>query len=717
MASDDDKPAGDKPTWGDRLQLWALVELFVLSGFAIAQPLLDVTGKSPDFFLFRRADRLDIVLLVLGVTLLPALAIWAVEVAVGLVSGTVRRFLHLAAIFGLFTLLALQVAKKLTDLRGPVLVVIALVAGAGAVVLYARQSWARLWLRYLAPAPLVFALVFLLMSPTSKLVLPAQAEPSGGGQAPAAAVSGEQPPVVMILFDEFPLSSLLDAKGQIDKRVYPNFAELAGQSTWYRNATGVAGYTPWAMPAMLTGNYPAKVKAPSYTEYPDNMLTLFGKFYDLKVYETISQLCPPSQCRSTAGNLDRVGLRAVLGDSARVFKEIVSPYDATVDPASFIDQTAAEETASEEGKPLDPQFRFNQLRLNQPSRFNDFLGGLKDTSRPTMHFLHLLLPHAPWRYLPSGNEYNFKTFGRAFKSDQTPAPVVDLAHQRHLLQLAYTDGLVGQVIDQLKAEGMWDKSLVVMGADHGEGWVPGEKPRSLGKTNAPDLMWVPQFIKAPGQDSGTVDDRNWEQVDLLPTVADLAGVQVPWKMEGASQTGKPTRTRTEKWWYDIPGHREVRDGPSNWSQVLAGETDTLARAGEGVRGLYRYGAAADLIYQDPATVGPVTSDLEATATLDDFKQYTQIKPKSGRIPALVSGKLTSPLPPATSSVLVAVNGKIGGESQLFPERPGEPAAKFAVITPDTLWKAGDGRRQLQVYVVDRSGGQPRLQPVSLTAED
>jgi len=707
----------DKPTWGDRLQLWALVELFVLSGFAIAQPLLDVTGKSPDFFLFRRADRLDIVLLVLGVTLLPALAIWAVEVAVGLGSATVRRFLHLAAIFGLFTLLAIQVAKKLTDLRGPVLVAIALVAGTLAVVLYARQSWARLWLRYLAPAPLVFALVFLLMSPTSKLVLPAQAESSGGGQAPAAAASGEQPPVVMILFDEFPLSSLLDSKGQIDRRVYPNFAELADQSTWYRNATGVAGYTPWAMPAMLTGNYPAKVKAPSYIEYPNNMLTLFGKFYDLKVYETISQLCPPSRCRSTAGNLDRVGLRAVLGDSARVFKEIVSPYDATVDPASFIDQTAAEETASQVGKPLDPQFRFNQLRLNQPSRFNDFVGGLKDTSRPTMHFLHLLLPHAPWRYLPSGNEYNFKTFGRAFKSGQTPAPVVDLGHQRHLLQLAYTDGLVGQVIDQLKAEGMWDKSLVVMGADHGEGWVPGEKPRSLGKTNAPDLMWVPQFIKAPNQDNGTVDDRNWEQVDLLPTIADLAGVQVPWKMEGASQTGKPTRTRTEKWWYDIPGHREVRDGPSNWAQVLAGETDTLARAGEGVRGLYRYGAAADLIYQGTASVGPVTSDLEATATLDDFKQYTQIKPKSGRIPALVSGKITSPLPPATSSVLVAVNGKIGGESKLFPERPGEPAAKFAAITPDTLWKAGDGRRQLQVYVVDRSGGQPRLQPVSLTAED
>jgi hypothetical protein len=700
--------------WVDALHLWALVELFVLSGFAIAQPLLDVTGKSPDFFLFRRADRLDIVVLVLGVLLLPALLVWAAEVVVGLVSEGVRRFLHLAAITGLFSLLAIEVAKKLTDLRGPLLVAIAVAAGVLAAVLYLRQSWLRLWLRYLAPAPLLFALLFLLLSPTSKLVLPEQAE-SADDQAPVAAATGDQPPLVMILFDEFPLSSLLNSKGQVDRRVYPNFAELASQSTWYRNATGVAGYTPWAMPAMLTGNYPAKVKAPSYTEYPDNMLTLFGRYYDLKVYETISQLCPPSRCRSTAGNLDRVGLRAVLGDSARVFKEIVSPYDAAVDPASFIDQTAADE-AAKDGKPLDPQFRFNQLRLNQPSRFNDFLAGLEDTRRPTMHFLHLLLPHAPWRYLPSGNEYNYKTFGRGFKSSQTPAQAIDLGHQRHLLQLAYTDGLIGQVIDKLKAEGIWDESLVVMGADHGEGWVPGEKPRSLGKTNAPDLMWVPQFIKAPGQDTGVVDDRNWEQVDLLPTIADLVNIQVPWKMEGVSQTGAPTRTRAEKWWFDIPGHREVRDGPSNWSAVLAGETDTLARASEGVRGLYRYGAFADLVYRDPASVGPVTTDQEATAVLDDFKQYTQIKPKSGRIPALVSGKLTSPLPPAASTVLVAVNGRIGGESKLFPERPNEPAAKFAVITPDFLWTAGDGHRQLQVYVLDRSGGEPRLVPVSLSSE-
>jgi hypothetical protein len=77
------------------MHLWALVELFVLCGLTVAQPVLDVTGKSPDFFLFRQAGRLDILLLITVVTVLPGLSIWAFEVLVGLVSEPARRLLHL----------------------------------------------------------------------------------------------------------------------------------------------------------------------------------------------------------------------------------------------------------------------------------------------------------------------------------------------------------------------------------------------------------------------------------------------------------------------------------------------------------------------------------------------------------------------------------------------------------------------------------------------
>jgi hypothetical protein len=262
------------------------------------------------------------------------------------------------------------------------------------------------------------------------------------------------------------------------------------------------------------------------------------------------------------------------------------------------------------------------------ARFDDFLRGLQRSDRPTLHFLHVLLPDQSWRYLPSGVEYSFRSFGRAFPNGEMPAPVLELAHERHLLQLAYTDRLVGQVIARLKAEGLYDKSLVLMTADHGFGWTPGEETRTLMARNAPTLMWVPLFIKAPNQREGRVDDRNWEQVDLLPTLADMLWVRVPWRMDGRSQVGPPARQRSEKWWFDLPGHREVADGPSNWGTVLAGETDRLARAGEGVDGLYRFGAFADLVYRDPASVGPI-GGVPASAKVDNWKLYRWIDPSSG----------------------------------------------------------------------------------------
>ena len=99
--------------------------------------------------------------------------------------------------------------------------------------------------------------------------------------------------------------------------------------------------------------------------------------------------------------------------------------------------------------------------------------------------------------------------------------------------------------------------------------------------------------------------------------------------------------------------------------------------------------------------------------LDDGRLLEAVEPDSGTVPALVSGRFAAP-PPADSAVLVAVNGRVAGGARLFPARPGEPADRFAVITPDFLWRAGDGRHQLQLYLVGGSGAQPHLRPVTLS---
>jgi hypothetical protein len=230
----------------------ALGELAALSGIAIAQPILDVMGRSPDFFIFRRATRSDIVAVAVFVAVAPAAALWVVEwLAAVLVGSRAWRRVHLAAIVGLGAVVAIQLLKAATPVRGVALAVLAVAAGGVATGAYTASRGLRSWLVLMAPSGVVFAALFLLVSPVSQLVLPGRAVAAG---APVRAPK----PVVMVVFDELPLMTLLDSDGTINRRLFPNFARLASESMWLRNTTGVAGYTPVALPPLLTGQWPPR---------------------------------------------------------------------------------------------------------------------------------------------------------------------------------------------------------------------------------------------------------------------------------------------------------------------------------------------------------------------------------------------------------------------------------------------------------------------------
>ena len=59
-------------------------QLLAVSGFALAQPLLDILGKNAEFFAARGSKPFDIVLFALVLTFVPALVLLAIEVAVEL---------------------------------------------------------------------------------------------------------------------------------------------------------------------------------------------------------------------------------------------------------------------------------------------------------------------------------------------------------------------------------------------------------------------------------------------------------------------------------------------------------------------------------------------------------------------------------------------------------------------------------------------------------
>jgi len=689
-----------------RTELQAFLELFVLCGFAITQPVLDVTGRSPEFFLFNRASRADILLLVAAVTLLPAAAAFGAELLIGLLSRQARRAVHLAMVAGLLTVLAIEVAKKLSPLRGVPLAVLALGVGLVVTWLFATRPGLKLWVRYLTPAPLVFVLLFALASPVAGLVRPQ-------GKVPVPAASGRTggqrtPPVVMMFFDEFPMMSLLDHRGRIDARMYPNFARLAGDATWYRNATGVHWYTPFAVPAMLTGRYPTRLVPPVYTKYQDNLFTLLSRSHDLKVFESVTQLCPQQLCPATAVTPGRdAGFRVLAKDTAKVWTQIASPYEAGSDTsAQFVEDTAPGLTPAKPGTTA----RVDPGSVNQPSRFEEFLDTFKVTERPGFYFLHLLLPHTPWRYLPSGVQYDYPTkfWGRGGPQGRDwgrePWPVT-VSQQRHLLQLAFVDRLVGQMIERLKRVGLYDDALVVVTADHGISFTPGHHVRIPEKGSAHETAWVPLFIKAPHQTEGRVDDRNWEQVDLVPTVADSLVIKVPWRVDGVSGLGAPARTGNQKAFYDRPGHRLVLDGPTNFALVLRGVTDRLLRPQDGPIGLYRVGRYARLVGRPAADVG-VASPSSLRATITPPTNLGASDPSSGKVPAMVMGQLEGSTSVPGPAVAVVVNGTIGGVSEVWRSQ-GHLA--FAAMVPDFLFRQAGNR--VELFEVDPSGGAPRLRPI------
>ncbi|RKF22802.1 sulfatase [Micromonospora globbae] len=650
-----------------------LLEVVALVGLVVTQPLLDVLGRSPDFFLFHRAPRADVLLLVALIAIAPTVP-FALVGAIGLVAGRpVRAALHTLVVGLLLAALAVQVGRHLTPLRGVPLLLVAGVAGGVAAAAHRRWRALGRVLRVAAVGPLVFVGLFVFASPASAVVLP-----QGHGGAAGVAGAGAHPPVVMIVLDELPLVSLLGPDRRIDAARYPHFAELAAGSTWYRDATGVSGWTPYALPAMLTGRYPAKPVAPHYSRYPDNLFTALGGLYDIKAEESITRLCPPSRCEQPVS--PEQGLGVLVRESGKLLRQVTAPVDSRIDPEdSYREQTRAEAGLdAAEPVPDDPKFRWDTLDDNQPARFTTFLAGLRPANRPTLHFLHLLMPHSPWVYLPSGARY-------AAPEDlpNDGAGWVDLARARHLAQLSYTDRLIGETLRTLRATGLYDQALVLVTADHGVSFRKDWQGRGLDAiTHASDqVSWVPLFVKEPGQRSGRVDDRNWQHVDLLPTIADETHVRIPWRMDGRSAKQAP-RGDGAKVFYDRPGEPVPITGA-----VPAPPAPPAPDPLIGTR--VREGPAGGM------------------ATVANLAAFRAVDPARGELPALVWGTVPASVPDGTR-LAVAVNGTVGAVVPVV--RPDKGGRRFAAFLPDDrLFTAGPNR--LELYRVGADGG---LRPLTLS---
>ena len=91
----------------------------------------------------------------------------------------------------------------------------------------------------------------------------------------------------------------------------------------------------------------------------------------------------------------------------------------------------------------------------------------------------------------------------------------------------------------LRRSGQYDRSLVVVMADHGVSFTPGSPHRAVRASNLPEIASIPLFIKGPGQRRGRVVNTNVRSIDVLPTIAARLGTHLPWSTDGRSADRAP----------------------------------------------------------------------------------------------------------------------------------------------------------------------------------
>ena len=181
--------------------------------------------------------------------------------------------------------------------------------------------------------------------------------------------------------------------------------------------------------------------------------------------------------------------------------------------------------------------------------------------------------------------------------------------QAYYAAISFVDAQIGRVLDSLDRLGLRENTIVVFWSDHG--YHLGEHGLWMKQSCYEESARVPFIVSAPGQKTaGKPCARTVELLDMYPTLADLAGLQPPGNLEGASvrpllenpaaEWSHPACTQVQRGNY--PGHsvRTERWRYTEWHGGTAGAE------------LYDHDA-------DPREVNNLASDPKHAATVAEMK--------------------------------------------------------------------------------------------------
>jgi hypothetical protein len=709
----------------DRRERFLLILL--MANLAIAQPVFDLLGRQPEFLVAHGVGPAGMIMLALVLSLL----IPAGLASLPIISGTNEKPVNSAVFYGLFALLATLAAMPMTISSGQTsysAILIVLSIAAGLCLLYREFPQIRLFFRVLAPAVLIFPVAFLFFSRATPLLLQPDTGPVSAGSLK------HRPDIVFIVLDEFPLVSLLNPDLEIDEERFPNFARLADMSNWYPAATTGAVVTVDAVPEALTGikAHPDANHLPITAHHPNNLFTLLQNDYRISAIETATRLCPRQVCNDKRLT-DGLG-NSLVDDLWLVYRHMITPEPWVHRLPSVSDGWSGfgRQRLKENSDDLELEEALATAELAgqmswgaRGGQFRVFINDLDAGTMPGLFYLHSLLPHPIWSYLPDGRQYLLDEVWAALDRPHSKPPIsgavnyghrwqedefaVNASLQRHLLQVMFVDRLLGELLDRLESQNMLNDSLLVIAGDHGASFIPGQPRRMISGETLSDISAIPLFIKLPGQESGVRSDRFATLADIMPTIADVLGSA--WQAQWTGQSLLANEFKEPETISLKTGKGTVFNYPSSTHMghlaQRAMEFDTALGRGSG-DALFALGPHTQLL-------GSLVTDLElsiisaGTVILDAPEWYLDVRVDGDFLPRRVSGTLELVKPGKWPvDLAIAVNGEIQAMSRTFVAE--EFRNHFAALLPPEALQPG--HNTVEIYRVVSSNGQLVLNPLT-----
>ncbi len=309
----------------------------------------------------------------------------------------------------------------------------------------------------------------------------------------------------------------------------PFLAELAEKNIWMPNYNVVASATRPSVTSFFTSLYPAQHGAYNLAF---NQAGPGQPIVTTKVSDKITAL--PNLLQANGYETIMVTSNRLAADAAFGFEKVFTAFDA-VAPFSF--------------RIPDPEpllgylilryklksWKIFKMLLFTPAHSRSYFDAprLKRTiinefadprDRPFLLYVHYIEPHTPYYYHPYPAVY-FVPASR------------DAMYSAYRQELASIDQSIAEIYRLLEEKGQLDNTWILITSDHGEEFLDhGEWGH--GKSVYPEVIRVPAILIAPKGHPSSMSGREIqgivESIDIAPTFAEIARMQIPKYWEGKS---------------------------------------------------------------------------------------------------------------------------------------------------------------------------------------